>query len=56
MTTWHSKESLSEALWFFASCVEPDDAFEAVCTDWIALNVSNDSWGQQIRTALIERP
>ena len=25
MTTWHSKESLSEALWFFANCVEPDD-------------------------------
>ncbi|MBB5345573.1 DUF7684 family protein [Tunturibacter empetritectus] len=55
MTTWHSKESLSEALWFFANCVEQDHGFEALCTDWIALNVSNDSWGQRIRAALIER-
>ncbi|MCU1227067.1 MAG: hypothetical protein JWQ42_5160 [Edaphobacter sp.] len=54
MTTWHSKESLSEALWFFENCVEPDDGFEADCTDWIALSVKNDSWGQQIRTALID--
>jgi hypothetical protein len=56
MTTWHSKESLSEALWFFANCAEPDDGFEADCTDWIALCFSNDSWGKQIRRALIKRP
>ena len=56
MTTWHSKESLSEALWFFANCVEPDDGFEADCMDWIALCFSNDSWGKQIRSALIKRP
>lgn len=28
MTTWHSKESLSDALWFFANCVEPDEGFK----------------------------
>jgi hypothetical protein len=55
MTTWHSKESLSEALWFFANCVAPDDGFEADCTEWVALSVGNDSWAQQIRTTLTER-
>ena len=54
MTTWHAKESLSEALWFFANCVEPDDGFEADCTDWAALSVGNDSWEQEIRTTLAE--
>jgi hypothetical protein len=54
MTTWHSKESLSEALWFFANCVEPDVGFEADCTDWVAVSVMNDAWAQQIRTDLIE--
>ncbi len=54
MTTWHARESLSEALWFFANCVEPDEGFEADCADWVALSVTNDSWAQQIRTDLIE--
>jgi hypothetical protein len=43
MTTWHAKESLSEALWFFTSCVEPDETFAADCADWVALSVTNDS-------------
>jgi hypothetical protein len=54
MTTWHAKESLSEALWFFANCVEPDEGFGVNCADWVALSVASDSWAQQIRTDLIE--
>jgi hypothetical protein len=54
MTTWHAKESLSEALWFFANCVVPDEGFGLDCGDWVALSVTNDSWAQQIRTGLIE--
>jgi hypothetical protein len=42
MTTWHSKESLSEALWFFANCAEPAEGFKALCTDWVAISVAND--------------
>lgn len=53
MTTWHSKEFLSEALWFFANCVEPDEGFQQDCTDWVALSVTNEAWAQQIRTDLI---
>jgi hypothetical protein len=53
MTTWHSKESLSDALWFFECCVEPAEGFAADCRDWVALSIANESWGQDIRTALI---
>src|SRR5437016_766034 len=27
MSTWHSKEPLSEALWFFLFCTFPDEAY-----------------------------
>jgi hypothetical protein len=54
MTTWHSKETLSEALWFFANCAEPDEGFQADCADWVAVSVMNEVWGQQIRTDLID--
>jgi len=54
MTTWHSKESLSEALWFFEHCAEPAEGFAANCRDWVALSVESTSWAQQIRAALIE--
>ncbi len=52
MTTWHSKEPLSEALWFFATCVEPADGFASTCTDWIALSVRNAPWMQEMQTYL----
>jgi hypothetical protein len=54
MTTWHSKDSLSKALWFFANCVEPVEGFAADCTDWVAVSVVNETWLQQIRTDLIQ--
>jgi len=54
MTTWHSKESLSEALWFFANCVEPDEGFDSEGTDWVAVSVMNETWALQIRSDLIE--
>ena len=51
----HSKESLSEALWFFEYCAEPAKGFAPDCKDWVALSIANESWAQQIRTALIEQ-
>lgn len=55
MTTWHSKESLSKALWFFEYCAEPADGFAADCRDWVAFSIANESWAQHIRTTLIEQ-
>ncbi|MGH9588503.1 MAG: DUF7684 family protein, partial [Acidobacteriaceae bacterium] len=55
ITTWHAKESLSQALSFFSNCVEPDDGFIANCKDWVALSVSNKAWLHQVRTDLVKR-
>jgi len=54
MTTWHTRESLSEALWFFANCAEPNEGFEAHCTDFVAISVANEQWARDIRVDLIE--
>ena len=53
MTTWHSKESLSKALWFFEHCAEPTEGFAADCGDWVALSIESMSWAEQIRAAFI---
>ena len=52
MTTWHSEDSLSKALWFFEHCAEPAEGFAADCRDWVAFSVANRPWQQQIRSAL----
>jgi hypothetical protein len=49
MTTWHSKETLSDALWFFATCAEPDAGFKTECTDWVAVSVLNEAWARTMR-------
>lgn len=54
MTTWHSKESLSKALWFFANCVEPDYGFEPDCKDWVAVSVNDEAWAREIGVQLTE--
>ena len=53
MTTWHSEESLSEGLCYFANCAEPTEGFAADCRDWIAVSVKNEAWSQQIRIGLL---
>jgi hypothetical protein len=55
MTTWHSDESLSEALWFFANNAYPDGFFEVNCRDWVAISVGNLDWEQEIKAELIDR-
>lgn len=50
MTTWHSDESLSEALWFFMHCAFPAQDFEATCKDWIMAPIENADWEQTIRS------
>ena len=52
MTTWHSEETLSDALWFFANCTVPDAGFESLCTDWIAVSMMIDAWERTMRLDL----
>lgn len=52
LTTWHSNESLREALWFFVNCAFPAADYQETCTDSIAVSVGNEEWTKKIRTHL----
>jgi hypothetical protein len=52
MTTWHNKESLEEAFWFFLKCTIPTESFVAQCKDWIAVSIHNDEWHRRIVAAV----
>jgi hypothetical protein len=50
MTTWHSDESIEEALWFFIHCEFVTEQFAKTCKDWIIAPISNSEWEQLIRS------
>ena len=54
MTTWHSSESLEEALWFFVHAALVTGEFEKTCKDWIIAPISNPEWEQLIRSKIAE--
>jgi hypothetical protein len=49
MTTWHSDESLEEAVWFFVNSAFSDEAYAPTCRDWIFAPVANREWEKSIR-------
>jgi hypothetical protein len=49
MTTSHSDESLSEALWFFLNCAFATKSYEQTCADWIIATIGNERWEATIR-------
>lgn len=48
MTTWHDKETLEEALWFFVNCSSPDAAYADSCHAGIAITIGNSHWAKQV--------
>lgn len=50
MTTWHARESLEEALWFFVHPAFVTAKFEKSCKDWVIAPISNPEWLQLIRS------
>lgn len=48
MTSWHSSETLVEALWFFATCALPTD-FDASSHVWLAVSVGTDPRDETLR-------
>jgi hypothetical protein len=48
MTTWHARESLAKALWFFKVCAVPEDSFEPSDCDRFAVAVGNPDWAAEI--------
>lgn len=50
MTTWHSQDTLDEALWFFVYSAYPDDGYP--CENGLAISLGNSDWDEQIRKRL----
>jgi hypothetical protein len=41
MTTWHAKETIEKAVWFFLNCAWPAAAYEQACESWVAAVIGN---------------
>lgn len=54
MTTWHSEESLEEAIWFFLNVTWPDKEFEETLHASLAIAIGSDKWASEVRTALAD--
>jgi hypothetical protein len=52
MTTWHSEDSLDEALWFFLRTAFPDDGYWDTTRSGLAISIGRPDWDAQIRTRL----
>jgi len=51
MTTWHSNEPLSEAIWFALFSAWPDDAFADGCRSVVGVSVGSPAWAAELRAA-----
>ena len=54
MTTWHSKESLDEALWFSVFNAFPDDGYWDTTRAELAISIGRPDWDEHIRTRLAD--
>jgi hypothetical protein len=51
MTTWHTDEPLSEAIWFALFTAWPDDAFAEGCRSVVGVSVGSRAWATEMREA-----
>jgi hypothetical protein len=51
ITTWHSDESLAEALWFLTFTASPDDAYLETCLATVAISIGSPERAEEIRGA-----
>ena len=51
MTTWHTDEPLSEAIWFALFTARPDDAFAEGCRSVVGVSVGSRAWATELREA-----
>ena len=53
MSTWHNRDSLEEAIWFFIVNAFPlDDALDDA--SFVAITIGNPSWAEVVEQALAE--
>lgn len=48
LTTWHARDSLAEALWFFKVCAMPARSFDPADCDRFAVAVGNPDWAAEL--------
>lgn len=53
MSTWHSDESLEEALWFFIESAFPPGT-EVATTSYLAITVGSSDWAAAVQRALAD--
>jgi hypothetical protein len=53
LTTWHSKDTLDEALWFALCSAFPDDKYKDMCRSILAMTIG-DTTGDLVRTRLMD--
>ncbi len=51
LTTWHSSESLEDALWYFLYTSSPSEAYVSECSSWVLVSIGTHSFGTAIRAA-----
>lgn len=52
MTTWHAKETLDSARWFFVANAEPCEGFTPACRVCLALAIGNEPFGEMVELSL----
>jgi hypothetical protein len=52
MTTWHSRESFKEAVWFFVHSAFATESYEHDCKDWVIATIGNPEWEQEVRRSI----
>ncbi len=52
MTTWHSDETIDEALWFALFSAFPDDSHEQEDQSTLIVVVENEQWNRQVLSRL----
>ena len=56
MTTWHAKESLDDALWFFLRSSWPDDAYFETTRAALAITVGSADWASYVESRMRDVP
>jgi hypothetical protein len=52
MTTWHTDDSLEEALWFAVVSAYPAPPYHLDCTSRVCVAIGNPAWATQIASFL----
>jgi hypothetical protein len=55
LTTWHTGESLDEALWSFLNVSFPADDYQEQCHTELMLVVDNDDWAAHLKMRIHEQ-